>query len=344
MVRDCLPDVRTKEFLMAVRDRLKSLPSEHRARLSQYVQGDEAGQRAVDRLVRRGIGCLPKRMRPGRLLPSTQITSTALANQVLAELHEASGRVFYGYRSDPRHVLEYELLAEYLPDCVTADTFKLAVEVEERWTNIKAKRYFPPPGGIAIEGGCYTGLKAMKWSDLLGPSGRVVAVEIDAMNFELLCRNVEANDLGEKIKPVHCGLWNEDGTSTFRHSHGRRNFLTTTDYWKREEERESTVPTFTIDTLIEQHDLPYVDYVNIQVNGAELEVLEGISRQLDNIKVLGIAAYYTIDGVKNSDRVQTWANTVGWKVDCVSQAGRVTLVNPKYAQEVASWPSKRREQ
>lgn len=312
-------------------------------RLDQYLPGAPLAKMiALWKVANKAMVALPEQHKPTRLLPHTKIVSTAVVDQVFAELREESGTAFCGYRSDPGHVLQYLLLADHLPDAVTADTYRLAVEVEERWTKIRPSRFFPPPGGIAIEGGCYTGLKALKWADLLGPNGRIAAVEIDATNFELLCRNIGSNNLQTIITPVRCGLWNEDGSETVLHSTGRRQFLTTTDEWERKAEDHAQVPTLTLDSIMNQHQLPYVDYINIQVNGAELEVLKGLRDRREDVKVLGIAAYYSINGMKNADRVEAWAREVGWNVAAVSKKGRVTLVNPIHADEVARWPRLRK--
>ena len=72
------------------------------------------------------------------------------------------------------------------------------------------------------------------------------------------------------------------------------------------------VPCNSIDNLMEELDL-IPDFVRIQVNGAEMEVLEGMERLLAHRPKILIAAIYQVDGLPSWKRVVPWLEQRGYK-------------------------------
>ena len=110
------------------------------------------------------------------------------------------------------------------------DAYKLALDVERRYCSPRLQ-WFNSDGGVLVEGGCFTGMKAIRWHDVSPKPARILAVEIGKTNCEILSANIRENGLEGSIVPVHAGLWRESGEGTQKHSFSTRRFLESSDRW-----------------------------------------------------------------------------------------------------------------
>jgi FkbM family methyltransferase len=193
-------------------------------------------------------------------------------------------------------------------------------------------RHFPGAGGVVIEGGAYIGYKAVRFAEIVGAAGKVIAIEIGRQNYELMCRNIHANNMTSIITPVHCGIWKERGRMEAAFEHSNYYHLATPEEHEFMTRRES-VPTETLDDIIDAHNLNIVDFLNIQTNGAELEAIEGLDRRLDSVKIIRTAAYYTRDGVPQTDAVMELLQKKGCTILMRAKAGQIIAATRRFAGE-----------
>ena len=99
-------------------------------------------------------------------------------------------------------------------------------------------------------------------------------------------------------------------------------------------QHEEPVRLLTIDDLMDQFCVDTADFLNVQVNGAEIEVLKGIRKALDRIKVLSVAAYYSQDDIKNVDVVEKMLTDRGCTILEKDGAGRITAVTARFRDEI----------
>jgi FkbM family methyltransferase len=127
-----------------------------------------------------------------------------------------------------------------------------------------------PAGGYCLDVGANVGAIALALADRVGPTGRVYAFEPGPFLFERLVRNVRRNPgLGDVLTPVNLGVsdrpgelfWNEDPTNR-----GNASMYESTGT------RVRVVP---LDEFFAAHPLPRLDFVKIDVEGMEYEVLRG---------------------------------------------------------------------
>jgi len=281
---------------------------------------------AKDVLLRRAIAPLPNKNIEGYLLPNLDIDLAERVDDDLVVIKLTNGRIFFGQRSEQKQYLIYNALKTYLPKSIDGDCYKLACDIQQRYCRSSVLASNLPDRPVMIEGGCFTGIKAINWVDNINPK-LIIAVEIGERNYELLKKNIKENGLEEIIVPVHAGLWQEDGTGVQKHNFTTRRFLAPTDQWEPHMKNDEQVSLLTIDTLIKQNNLEHVDYLNIQVNGAEREVCQGINLSKDKIKKISIASYYSHDGKQNVDDVIKIMESKGFKLSSRSIAGRVTFAN-----------------
>ena len=114
---------------------------------------------------------------------------------------------------------------------------------------------------------------------MLGPKGKILAIEPIPQNADVLRRNVEINGLGSAITVVECGVWNKCGRMPIFGDGETRFALTRVDQMNQND-LSFEVETNTLDELLKKWDEPKIDFLDIQVNGAEAEVIEGLDTEV----------------------------------------------------------------
>lgn len=128
----------------------------------------------------------------------------------------------------------------------------------------------PRRGWVVVDGGAHMGFYAMRAASMVGAQGKVIAVEPEPANFAILERNIKANRLGNVIA-IQAALADKVGLGKLS-----RTRMSTTHYLTDLESSDSlTVRALTLDSLLQQVGLRKVDLVKLDVEGAELQVLEG---------------------------------------------------------------------
>ena len=249
------------------------------------------------------------------------------------------GRVFYGLPSEPHHRALYTFLADLLPKQITPETYHLANEIQGRYFKVNY-RGMPGPGGVIVEAGAYIGFKAIRFADIVGPTGKVVAIEMIPDNAKLMDRNVRANGIENVVTTVCSGLWDEPGEFTAIYKNYQQNSLVHLD--DREYANQMTVKTDTLDNILDRVSVQRIDFLNMQINGAELEALRGLKRRINDVKLLRIASYYKRQGKPTVDACCKILDELGCVVLNRSPAGSIYASPKRFADEFPDIRSRRR--
>ena len=78
---------------------------------------------------------------------------------------------------------------------------------------------------------------------------------------------------------------------------------------------EITVSCNSVDNILEELKITKVDFVRIQVNGAEMEVLKGMAHTLKQYPKLLIAAIYNRNGHPISEDISNYLNNIGYNTE-----------------------------
>jgi FkbM family methyltransferase len=143
---------------------------------------------------------------------------------------------------------------------------------EVYFKNIYERDYRLREGDVVIDVGAHIGTFVLKAARAVGPSGLVVGVEPASRNFGLLSKNVAENSIGN-VKLVNAGLGKEPGRAELNiYNRGGENSL-----FKREKPPSAveSIEIKTLDMLAKSLSLNRVDFLKIDVEGFELEVLMG---------------------------------------------------------------------
>jgi FkbM family methyltransferase len=73
------------------------------------------------------------------------------------------------------------------------------------------------PGQWAIDVGAHVGFTALVMAEAVGPAGRVIALEPEPLNFDLLCRNVWRNE-ADQVVPIQSAGGDHTGSAVLERS------------------------------------------------------------------------------------------------------------------------------
>jgi FkbM family methyltransferase len=169
------------------------------------------------------------------------------------------------------------------------------------------------PGMTVIDIGAHIGYYTLLFAKCVGPNGRVVAFEPLPVNFELLKRNIQLNELNyvqifsqavfsrneELILSVPDDLPHSGDASVYKNS-GTKQFR---------------VPAIALDTFCESAGLR-PDILKMDVEGAEYDVLMGAEKTIDRFQPKLLIELHHFDGNLAAhpvpDLLSRWGYRIQW--------------------------------
>jgi len=135
---------------------------------------------------------------------------------------------------------------------------------------------FLKPGMVVIDGGANTGVYTFVAAQLVGPSGQVLSFEPGSDSFEALRRSREINRWDHVCLRSEA-LADRTGMARLYHHFGQENSYSLGE--QRDVDFEE-VPTISLDEAARVEQLPRIDFIKLDVEGAEELVLRGASSAL----------------------------------------------------------------
>ena len=166
----------------------------------------------------------------------------------------------------------------------------------------------PRKGEIVVDVGAQVGRYSIIASKLVQNEGKVIAIEPEPLNFELLEANRQLHK-AENIIPINCALTDTEGYIKL--------WLGKTPGWHSlvtDSKANLTgdfvnVHCMTLDSLLRELGIQQIDWLKIDVEGAELMVLRGGLFALKNSKNLKII----IEVTRNSSATLGFLKMVGYR-------------------------------
>lgn len=146
----------------------------------------------------------------------------------------------------------------------------------------------PREGDTVVDIGAYVGMFTVKAAQQVGPNGLVVAIEPSSSNLQYLRRNTA--DIGNvKVIPKAAGSSGGEGRLTTSEASPCHTLV---------DKPGATTETIMIDTLddiLAKVGVKKVDFIKIDAEGYELEILKGASSTLKQSKLrLAVASYHDL--------------------------------------------------
>ena len=168
------------------------------------------------------------------------------------------------------------------------------------------------PGMVVIDVGAHVGYYSLLAARKVGPEGRVYAFEPEPSNYDLLLNNIDLNGY-ENIVPSKIAISNKVGQTTL--------FLTALDNGRSStyhhglpEKGGVTVETTTLDAWLEAEGWPEIGLIKVDVEGAELDVLEGMGQLLRKERGVKLIIEFNPMLLRNAgtERPQLLDQLTGW--------------------------------
>ena len=166
------------------------------------------------------------------------------------------------------------------------------------------------PGMTVLDvGGCY-GEFALYALKCVGPSGRVIMIEPDARNIEVARRTFELNGNPPNLEIVQGGLWNKPGKLLFNTGQGPVSSVVgigggTGDGAAAETRDDGDtveVEVESLASLAQRLNLDRIDFVKMDVEGAELEIISAAGELPPKHKPrYAIASYHVVNGRQTAE-------------------------------------------
>ena len=198
----------------------------------------------------------------------TSIESLRLDNYVLLEFKVSK----YDYKF-------YSLITRKIENFLIHDVYTSMSSHEEDII----ERFTPKEGDIVVDIGAAFGFYTIISSKRVGTNGKVVAIEAHPANFEMLNRNIKLNQL-TNIIPLNYAVYSKETKVKLYNT-----YSIMPERAGKSMNKFVEVSANTLDNLLQQEEKIFdVNWIKIDVEGGELEVLKGAHNVLSKSKDISL--------------------------------------------------------
>jgi FkbM family methyltransferase len=186
-------------------------------------------------------------------------------------------------------------------------------------------KFTPKEGDIVIDVGAHIGPYTLKASKHVGLDGKIIAIEADPENFNILNLNIQLNRITNVIALNYAAYSKEDKIKLYLPSKEKEEESSYTKYNTIMTERVSDEKKFvevkanTLDYILQSNGIKHeqVNWIKIDVEGAEYEVLKGAKNILsksDNVLLL-IEIHNLSSNINLYEPIKEFLKSYNFKID-----------------------------
>lgn len=169
------------------------------------------------------------------------------------------------------------------------------------------KDYKLKKGDIVIDAGAYFGYFTIFASKKVGRDGKIIAFEPDPRNYRILQANLNSANLNNVIV-IKKALFNKNGKISLNSAFSASRVLE-----NKEADGGLEVSCTTLDSELEKLGIEKVNFIKMDIEGAELEAIAGAKKTLANTPHLAIACYHKRGGKTTGRILQPLLEQMGFK-------------------------------
>ncbi|MFV8326007.1 FkbM family methyltransferase [Flavobacterium sp. ZS1P14] len=157
---------------------------------------------------------------------------------------------------------------------------------------------------VIMDAGANCGHLSILFSKLTGKNGLVYAFEPDKFNIARINENVQLNkELAENIKIENLLLWNENKLVDFYEA----GTVGSSAVWIPDNDKCVKKQAIRIDDWVLNNNIKKLDFVKMDIEGAEIEALEGCIKTIENLSPnFAIASYHIVNGEPTYIKVEAF--------------------------------------
>jgi FkbM family methyltransferase len=196
------------------------------------------------------------------------------------------------------------------------------------------EHFTPKQGDIVIDIGANIGRYTIISSKRVGTKGKVVAIEAHPGNFEILNRNIKLNQL-TNIIPLNYAAYSKETKIKLYVPDEESGYTIYHTLMERTGKKFVEVNANTLDYLLQLNEIRQeeVNWIKIDVEGAELEVLKGATNVLSKSK--DIALLIEVHGQNNYRPLVEFLSSYNFKIEFEKtyETGDKHIILRKYGQQ-----------
>jgi FkbM family methyltransferase len=161
------------------------------------------------------------------------------------------------------------------------------------------------PGSTVIDIGAHIGLFAVRAAQLTGQAGKVYAFEPAPPTFALLQKTIALNHKEGVIEPRHEAVSDQEGVTSFYVSDTEGDNSNSLVQYKEDRALHPVqVPITSVDHFAGTHGLDHIEFIKIDAEGFEYNVLLGCRDVFKRLKPKGILALHPQGIVSNGNSLE----------------------------------------
>jgi FkbM family methyltransferase len=159
--------------------------------------------------------------------------------------------------------------------------------------------YTPQEGDVVFDVGAGTGSETLLFSRLVGPAGRVVSIEAHPRTYRRIVELCSANTLAN-VTPLQVAAAEDDGTVAIT---DLSNHVRNTTSVAAQDGLD--VPARRLETIAKSLDITHIDFLKMNIEGAEVSALRGLGPLLAKTRHVCIACHDFIADEEGDETLRT---------------------------------------
>jgi FkbM family methyltransferase len=194
--------------------------------------------------------------------------------------------------------------------------------------------YLPKNGDCVVDIGAGLGEESMIFAQLVGKHGKVFSVEANPVTFGALAYAYKKNDF-TSCKPLNVALFEKNTTVTIEDDEASYIGNTVS---MGSDKKSFQVRAVTFDTFVKENNINTIDFLKLNIEGAEQFLLEGSDQSIGIVKNLCISCHdfrqnYHQHGLfyVTKDKIRTFLISKGFEITSRT-TGNVVIDDFLYAK------------